>query len=83
MEKIGKMKDYDFSQSCVLDCKKNRKDVRLFKNPDEFRDNEIDMAMAMKPVFSNHKKRKDKLLKSNPNSNKMSNLKLKNTLSMN
>lgn len=33
------------------------------------------MAMAMKPVFSNHKKRKENIQKSNPNSSKISNSK--------
>ena len=40
---------------------------------EQFREDEINMAMAMRPVFSNTKKRKDNMQKSNPNSSKMSN----------
>ena len=40
---------------------------------EQFREDEINMAMAMRPVFSNTKKRKDNIQKSNPNSSKMLN----------
>ena len=61
-------KEYNFSQSCVLEAGGQKGRMMV---DDHFRENEIDMAMVMRPVFSNNKKRKDNI-KSNQNSSKMS-----------
>ena len=58
------MKGFDFSQSCILNDKKSKgtfqKGKVVEKNTinEQFKEDEINMAMAMKPIFSNHKKRK-------------------------
>ena len=83
LNEISSLKGFDFSQSCILESKKvqiggeliggKAKLKQKMTMEDQFREDEINMAMAMRPVFSNTKKRKDNMQKSNPNSSKMSN----------